>query len=149
MSVNTFSKRTEIDLRSIQLRSILVWTAPKWVWTLSQSEPGSIWDRIQIVCLFVRAAGIPRPFMKGNLCLCALHSCVSNCVYISQYFVNCKFYSGLLAGDVWGTRITCSNGRTCGHRGTQAKIVWRSHSVRPYYEVDILVKVRWMEVNYA
>ena len=25
MSVNTFSKRTEIDLRSIQLRSILVW----------------------------------------------------------------------------------------------------------------------------
>ena len=28
MSVNTFSKRTEIDLRSIQLRSILVWTAP-------------------------------------------------------------------------------------------------------------------------
>ena len=29
MSVNTFSKRTEIDLRSIQLRSILVWTAPE------------------------------------------------------------------------------------------------------------------------
>ena len=28
MSVNTFSKRTEIDLRSIQLRSILVWMAP-------------------------------------------------------------------------------------------------------------------------
>ena len=28
MSVNTFSKRTEIDLRSIQLRAILVWMAP-------------------------------------------------------------------------------------------------------------------------
>ena len=28
MSVNTFSKRTEIDLRSIQLRSILVRIAP-------------------------------------------------------------------------------------------------------------------------
>ena len=29
--MNTFSKRTEIDLRSIQLRSILVWMAP-YVW---------------------------------------------------------------------------------------------------------------------
>ena len=35
MSVNTFSKRTEIDLRSIQLRSILVWTAPS---KLDESE---------------------------------------------------------------------------------------------------------------
>ena len=30
-SVNSFSKRTEVDLRSIQLKSILVWTAlTKW-----------------------------------------------------------------------------------------------------------------------
>ena len=41
MSVNTFSKRTEIDLRSIQLRSILVWTAPKsstFVWVVSKQS---------------------------------------------------------------------------------------------------------------
>ena len=41
MSGNTFSKRTEIDLRSIQLRSILVWTAPKsstFVWVVSKQS---------------------------------------------------------------------------------------------------------------
>ena len=35
MSVNTFSKQTEIILRSIRLRSILVWTAPNAGLTLA------------------------------------------------------------------------------------------------------------------
>ena len=39
MSVNTFSKRTEIDLRSIQLRSILVWTAPNLIANQPQNGP--------------------------------------------------------------------------------------------------------------
>ena len=38
MSMNTFSKRTEIDLRSIQLRSILVWKAPQISFDLDRSQ---------------------------------------------------------------------------------------------------------------
>ena len=53
-SVNSFSKRTEVDLRSIQLKSILVWTALSlalpWPWS-AQSKYGaftrtsSLWPR--------------------------------------------------------------------------------------------------------
>ena len=50
MSVNTFSKRTEADLRSIQLRSILVWTAPKidlsWIDLRFEIDLRSLWESV-------------------------------------------------------------------------------------------------------
>ena len=68
MSVNTFSKRTEIDLRSIQLRSILVWTAPKVDLKLDTTVAQGGWNLTPCphVSVFVWKRNLSYPFFRNK-----------------------------------------------------------------------------------